>query len=777
MAGKVEKMRCTILRVLFQRDTFSICVCRTKFPIPEKAARSMSTWGEEPESKEFSALGDVLSTELGKEVLLTGSWEQNKKYGGLQLRVSQCEDYTGQGREEVVAYLSSNALNGIGRHTAEAIYDRFGEDSASIIANDPRQLLQITGIKEKKLEKLIKSYEKNHALHTLTQLLAPHNVSFKSIIRISKTLGPTAAQLVRQNPYILSQVRGFGFVKTDEIALSMGVSRLSEFRVAGAFRYVLEEAQDSEGHLFLPRGELVSRCCSNNVLNKSVPRQGESVTPDLANKVLDFVLAEKESGLIALALPNEQVEKASQRIYTDETYFYETHAAKNIVRLLSASHPSGKPYDEFVGLVKETQANLGATLDEIQEQAVIMALTEQICIITGGPGTGKTTTLNILVQAKERTLTADSPGIFLAAPTARAARRMKEQTQRDASTLHSLLGLRADDKFPTPAGDVAPPLEADMLIVDESSMIDAHLLAALTSRLQTGTQLVFVGDVDQLPSVGAGNVLKQLLMTPNIKHVKLEKIYRQGEDSVIPVNSKRINTGRKDLRYTPHFKLIACENETDGAQRIVQLMERAKVRGMLDGIQILTPMRRRGDACVNSLNELLHDVVNPPAPDKPEMMLGTTCFRVGDKVMHTTRNTEEASNGDIGYITNITPMTDEDRDSCSMTVRYAPDWDVTYSYTDALDYLELATATTIHKSQGSEFDVVLIPLFKSMSFFLQRNVLYTAVTRARVQVAIVGQEEAIARAISKVDSRNRNTLLAALIIESMQSASRAPSLL
>ena len=771
--GDTSQLRCSVAGVRYQTDTFVICLCRTCADIPESAVKNAGVRDDEP--KEFIALGDGLPTEQGKEIVLFGQWEPNKKYGGLQFRVSYCEDYVGRGRDEIIAYLSSKALKGIGKKTAELIYDKFGEDSVQVIANNPQALLDIPGIKEKRLEKLVASYRANHALHALAQLLTQHKVTFQAVVRISKSLGEDAAQKIRENPYVLSRVRGFGFIKTDEIAMSMGVPRKSEFRIEGGILYALVSSQD-DGHLFLPRGELVHKCCFSDILNKSAAAP-DIVRPDDVNKVLDTMLSREDAPVKMLTLKREPNQVKAQRIYTAETYQYETLAAKKLAALL-ANDSTPVNTGRYLEIIRETETDLGVTLDVRQEDAVLMALTERVCIITGGPGTGKTTTLNVLVAAREQ-LTSETPTIALAAPTGRAARRMSEQTGREASTIHSLLNLSVkENESHEFVNEDVEPIAVDMLIIDETSMVDAQLLAEVLCYFPgNGAQLVLVGDADQLPSVGPGGVLKQLLATSAIKHIKLEKIFRQGADSVIPHNSQRIKTGRKDLIYNSFFKLIPCASEREGAETIARLFSQDRAQSRLNDIQILAPMKTRGDTSTGSLNAMLHDIVNPPSDEKAEFAVGNITFRVGDKVMHTRRNTGDASNGDIGTIVSITLPIDNDRDTFSLVVEYAPDWRVAYSYTDALDYLELATAITIHKSQGSEFPVVVIPIFRSMSFFLQRSILYTGVTRAQLQVVLVGQMEAIMAAISKVDSNYRYTILSALITDALITRKASPSLL
>lgn len=772
-AGNYEttNLKCKLIRVKYQKDLFVICECETKDDIPDEAA-NISGFQYYDRPRSFTALGNGLPTIPGTTIMVSGDWERDPKYKQLQLRVKDCVDYMGESRDDIVAYLRSNALKGIGEKTANAIYDRFGASCIDILATDPNRFLEVPGIKEKRLKKLVESYEKNKALHMLTRLLAPHDVSFNAIVRIFKTLGPQAASIVKSNPYTLCLVRGFGFMKADEIAMKMGVSRHDQARIAGAIAFVLGEAQSGEGHLYLSRSDLALRCCSTKILNAAdTPMEDKVVVMDV-DPVIEKLLT--SGALKSVSLDGEPNDTTMQRIYTKDAYIHETLVAEKIPQMLKRAPQTPQ---NLLQMVKDAQDELGVTLDEKQEEAVVNSLTSAVSIITGGPGTGKTTTLNVLVTVREK-LDKNNEGILLAAPTGRAARRMSEQTKRPASTLHSLLGLKPDsvtDFTCEPCEDEM--VFAAMLVVDESSMLDAHMMAELMHRLTAGTQLVLVGDADQLPSVGPGNVLRQLLGVAEIKHVKLEKIFRQDERSVIPVNSQRVKNGKRHLNYqTPYFKLRACETEADGLRAIMAMFSSSKVQGMLEDIQILCPMKNKGETCTHTINEALHDIVNPPSSSKVEAMIGTTKFRVGDKVMQT-KNIDGAANGDIGYIKEIVPMVDNDRDTFSMSVQFGADAPaLSYDYTGAFD-LEPATAITIHKSQGSEFPFVVIPVFRSMSFFLKRNVLYTAITRAKMQVVLVGDEKAIQTAIGKEDTSKRNTVLALLIQQNIMRAAAAPSLL
>lgn len=754
MGQSVLDLKCKVERIMYSSDIYSVCLCRTEQEIPSGAEQGFDFLNG---SRTFICTGEGLCNDVGRVVLLSGEWVDNAKYGTKQLRVSIWQDYVGNTRKEIVAYLSSNILNGIGEKTANAIYDRFGADSVKIIETNPRALLEIPGIKEKRLAKMIESFEKNRELHTLTMLLAPHDVAYKTIVRIYRTLGAGAAAQIRANPYVLCDVSYFGFKKADAVALKLGDFVSSDKRIAGAIVFVLKEAASGEGHLYLDKETLINRCCSANVLNGTAAQevsreQVQSVIEDMADEERLYILKRdrKEPGL-----PPERC------IYLKSLFIHETITADAIAAHIASSAEDKRDWESHIRAVEE---ETGITLAEGQFEAAATALRHKICVITGGPGTGKTSTLKVILAAYSRA-TGGRTSIALAAPTGRAARRMFEQTGFEASTLHSYLELKPDS-----ATDFSVPPENeeqvhdDFLIIDEASMIDAHLAAELFYRIIPGkTKVLLLGDTDQLPSVGPGNVLRQMLACPAMPRAKLTKIFRQAEDSVIPHNSARIKSGNDSLMYNAYFKPCRCANEKEGLKAIIQMVSRCAEKGMLDNTQILCPMKNRGSVCTKSINEALHNIVNPPVPDKNEVSIGGTLFRVGDKVMQT-RNIQGASNGDIGYITDISGN-ERDKDNLQLFVSYDPRLPpVEYDYDKALD-LEHALAITIHKSQGGEYAAVIVPIFKSMSFFLQRNLLYTAVTRAKTQVVLVTDMDlaGVYAAVRKEDTSKRNTALAALI--------------
>ena len=751
-ASTVTALKCTVERVYYSKDQFAICECRTKGKIPDDAIRSFS---DEDGSKTFTALGTGLSTQMKQTILLSGKWEPNQKFHYPQLRIHDCVDYIGHSRKEIVSYLSSNILKGIGKKTAERIYDTFGEKSIEVIETDPQQLLTIPGIKEKKLEQIVSSFEAHRDFHNLTMLLSKYDVGYRTIVRIQRALGENATKTVRENPYTLCRVSGFGFKTADALAMEMGVPGDSPHRIIGAVAYALDNAQN-EGHVYLTRKQLIANCCSEKVLNNA--SSGVKITPQQVDDAISVLI--KNEVLIQVRPANMDIPPEDAPIYRESAYTHETFAARKIAEKISNLKVRQQNWSRIVA---ETELALGVTLDEKQAEAAIMGLGSPLSVITGGPGTGKTTSLNVIVQAYLKLY--PKKEVALAAPTGRAARRMAEQTNMEASTIHSLLGLTPDSKtnFDQPClfGDM---VEADLLIIDESSMIDAHLLAELMYRVKDSTQVIFLGDADQLPSVGAGNVLSQLLHSDIVPSVKLEKIFRQSEDSVIPVNAANIRQGIQDLTYNKYFRFIQCENEQQGAEAILQLMQRAISRGTDSNVQILCPMKKRGAASTGSLNAMLHDIANPPAPAKAEAYVAGVLFREGDKVMQT-RNIDGASNGDIGYIVHI-DANEDDKENFSLVVQFdTSPKPLEFGYDDALDLVH-ALAITIHKSQGSEFDAVIIPMFSSMSFFLRRNLLYTAVTRAKKQVIIVSDGPGIQSAIQKEDTSKRNTLLSNFVFES-----------
>lgn len=764
MPNQAIDIPCKVRKIRFERDLFSICEMETAYRgIPQDACidfLAASTRGEAV----FVALGEGIRTKVGAKVLLSGTWEPNKKFTGqLQLHVSDCRDHIGEGREAVVSYLSSGLIKGIGEKTAELIYDQFGSDCIHVLEDEPQRLLTITGIKHKKLQKILSSYITNQDYHALARLLVPLGLTSQAIKNISKKLGKGAAAIVRNNPYELCKVRGFSFTKADELARSLGAFANSKFRIAGGIVFTLDKAQNA-GHLFLPRETLCKMACSKDVLN--CPNIDAEIIPEQVDTVIDTML--KEETLKTISVEGDKPDTAYQRIYMPAAYTWECTAALALRSMLKNGKPR-KNKKEWENIVKETEDSLGFKLDDTQREAAIMALSSPVSVITGGPGTGKTSSLHVLVESFIKEY--PDAEIALAAPTGRAARRMSEQIGMEASTLHHLLELRPDEHtdFDEPCA-AEDKLGADLLVVDESSMIDAELMANLMYRISPRTQVLFLGDADQLPSVGPGNVLRQMLLCPSIPSTRLTRIFRQKEDSLIPYNAANIRQGIPSLTYSKKdFFLKQLENEAQALAFIKALVKRSVDIGISNDVQILCPMKKRGAASTNSINEAVRDILNPPGSDKAEIEIGNKRFRVGDKVMQT-RNIEGAANGDIGFVSKVYNHSDidsetemDDDDEYVLAVQFYDDEPaVKYTKDDTFN-LEMAYAITIHKSQGSEFPKVIIPLFSSMSFFLRRNLFYTAVTRSREQVIILSDGNSLIKAIEMEDTSLRNTVLGSLV--------------
>lgn len=749
------ELRCSVLQVRFHREDYSVCLCKTAGLIPDEAVVGNLELSDE---RSFIAAGYGLKAEVGKAFTLTGGWVYNKKYGATQFAVQDCADYVGTGRDAIVEYLASGILKGVRKAMAERIYAAFGEDTLRILESEPQRLLEVPGIREKKLRGIVDSFIRHQDMHLLTRLLSPYGVSYRVIVRIHKKLGVGAASIIQENPYVLCSVMGVGFGTADDIALKMGVPPNDPERIKGAVSYAMFHAMRADGHVYITRPALVDACIGpRGVLNAK--RAGESVAPEAVEQTIDAMLR-----LGRLAQPNQDIEGISPDILYLPSYLaYETFAAHTVYMLLNAPSPLDYP-DCWEPLLEEAQIAEDVALAEMQQQAALMSLKSQFSVITGGPGTGKTTILRIIT----RTFLLALPGadLMLAAPTGRAARRMTEQTGIPAQTIHSMLELKPDDHtdFSMPCTSY---LEADFIIVDEASMMDASLFAELLYRIMPGTKVLLLGDSDQLPSVAPGHVLHELLSIPDIvPHAKLDKVFRQDAQSIIPLNAARIRHGETDLIFNKEqFHLQRCRTEDSGAEMIARLMSRLAELGELGSVQILCPLRRRGATGTRNLNERLRDIVNPPSPEKQETTVAGIRFRVGDKVMQT-RNIGAVSNGDIGYVVYAAgeglAAAGDASGGIVLKVKFdSQDEPVEYDYEAALE-LEPAIAITIHKSQGGEFDRVIVPIFRSMNFFLHRNLFYTAITRARKQVVIVSDESSIPAAIVNEDTSKRNTALALL---------------
>ena len=694
----------------------------------------------------FTAVGYNLphstnvSSKLRFEIL--GKWVKNPKYGNLQLEVETFQEIIPKTPDDIIAFLCSGFVKGIGEKTAKVIVKTLGVDCLEILDKDPEKFLQVKGISEKKLKKILQSYQENRAMREIYSFLQRYGVTPKKCVEIRRKFGPDAKQKFIDNPYCLCQVKGIGFKIADEIAKTANGDPASEMRIRGCILTVLDDCQ-SEGHLFLTKEDLRSRC--HKMLNDGY--QEEVCTERMIHHVVCLLYKEgvlKCDDQSSIYLPfnfNNEVsvaEAVKERLsHSDETYLFLK--------------------DRIDEEIDAAQVELGIILAEAQREAVKMVLINPTSIITGGPGTGKTTTLNVLLHVYEKLFPGNE--IALAAPTGRAARRMEESTRHEAHTLHSLLGLRPDDNNDGES-EAAESLDAKLVVVDEFSMVDMALCTKLMEAVPNDCKMVFVGDPDQLPSVGAGNVFKEFLDCGKIPTTRLQLVFRQGAGSLIASNANRIRENETFLDSGEEFELDRIANtETEKETLCVDKMMQHYIVAVneygVENVEILCPFRDRRESSAKAMNERIHDIVNPPAPDKLEIKHGKRTFRVGDRVIQM-KNTDSVSNGDIGVVRNI--GRDSEDDSLLVVIDF--DGRVVEYTSEELDVVELAYAMTVHKSQGGEFKVVIMPMLSSYFWMLKRNLLYTGITRAKKKCVLVGEIKAINQAIHTNDIAKRNTNLA-----------------
>lgn len=724
-------MLCRFDRAIFQSDNgYCVFSYSTQDESVPKEARKNSFFSDD--KIHFNAVGYHLVSTNVVEVELDGNWEQSKH--GLQLSVTTCRQIVPTDQAGVLAYLSSGIIKGVGPEIAKAIVARFGDKTMEVLEKNPQQLLSIRGIAKTKLKSIIASYEETKALSDLMIYLAPFGVSMKKAAMIKEEFGDQSLQIVKTDPFQLCKIKGFGFMTVDSIARKTKVSLKHPMRYAGAINYVLDEARVS-GHLFLSVDETVGRCY------------------DLLNSDCEAEVVSEEE--IRQAISNERLES---RIYVEGTRVYlsyermcEVKAAKRIVSMILQ-----EDFDEIFDLdekIDQAEQTLKQKLAPSQRNAVKVCLSHPISIMTGGPGSGKTTTLRFILDIYKKEYPSNE--ILLAAPTGRASRRMAEQTGMSASTLHSALGLITDEESPLNDTDLLP---ADLIVVDEFSMVDMRLAYILLERIKPGAQLLIVGDADQLPSVGAGNVLREMIRSEKVPTAVLDTIFRQASNSRIIVNAHAINHNDTHLQYGDDFQMLEVQNAEDAAQLVVKNYLQEVSQYGLENVQILSPFRKRGAVASNALNETIRDLVNPASKRKMELKCGSRVFRVGDRIMQTA-NRNGVSNGDVGLITGMEKADDE----VFVDIRLLDGRELRYSK-DMMEDVEFSYCLTIHKSQGQEYPVIIVPLLKEHYIMLRRNLLYTAVTRAKAKVILIGQRQAVYIAIHKCDVGQRNTVLADRIV-------------
>lgn len=674
---------------------------------------------------QVKAVGYCLPVANNLRYDMQGHWSKNPKHG-IQFEVESYNEVIIPNKEGIISYLSSGQIKGVGPKIAERIYAAFGNMALEVLDKEPEKLLSIPGINKNKLKKICDSYLANRGARDVVAFLTPHGITPNRAVRLYKEYGEKTMDIVKNHPYKLCELVGVGFRTADKIAMSMGFDELSTERVDEALLYTLTDAE-SKGNLCLEKHDLLKSCLK--ILN--TPQLTEDM---LANRAVRLI----QSGQMVSYLGN---------VYRSRTAYIEAHLAEMISHRLS-QNKSFCYTDLDAELDKEEQI-LAVKLAPEQRLAVKTALTHGISIITGGPGTGKTMIQRALLDIYKR----NHPGneICCCAPTGRAARRMEQSTRFSASTVHKALGLLAgeDGNYNEPAG-----LTADLILVDEVSMLDIYLAEHLFCAVKNNCQIVLIGDADQLPSVGPGAVLSEMIASECIPVVRLDKVFRQSAGSRIATNAKLIRHGNLSLEYGPDFQFMDSASTTESAEKVAEIYMQEIAKYGVDNVALLSPFRQRTETGVNALNELIRDLVNPPDNEKAEVKFGKRIFRCGDKVMQI-KNHDDVNNGDIGYITKIINMDSE-------TILYINFGDGKLKEYDAgdLDMLDLGYASTIHKSQGAEYQSVIINLQCAHAIMLTRPLIYTAITRGKKRVIIVGERRALCMAIKKTDTEKRGTCLA-----------------
>ncbi|MBS6024486.1 MAG: ATP-dependent RecD-like DNA helicase [Paeniclostridium sordellii] len=698
------------------------------------------------ENNDVVIVGCMPTLTVGESIEVEGKWVNHKTYG-TQFEVSSFMPVTPSSIEGIYVYLSSGMIKGIGEKMAKRIIDKFGVDTLDIIQNSPHRLSEVEGIGSKKIEQIAKSYEDNRELRNIIMQLSPYGITPNLCLKIYKKYKNKAVDVISRNPYKLAEdVRGIGFKVADKIAENLGIDKLSKDRIMQGILYSLNQSLAS-GHTYLPKDILVQESSKLLGVEKEY--------------ILDCILGLAYDQKIHI----EKGLRHEDHIYLIPYYLSENGVCKQIIKLAQSDFK-----DLNIDVEKEiekVEEETGIKLANNQALAVKEAIKSGLVVITGGPGTGKTTTINTIIKVFEN----NEQEVLLAAPTGRAAKRMSETSNKEAKTIHRLLemGYATDSEELVFLKDEEDPIKADVVIVDEVSMVDIVLMYSLLKAIKPGTRVILVGDSDQLPSVGAGNVLKDIIDSEVINVVRLNEIFRQAQESMIVVNAHRINQGlplHLNVKGKDFFFIKKDTNE-EILKEIVGLVSTRLPKfynlDKLKDIQVLAPMRK-GDLGVVNLNIELQKYLNKEEKYKVEETLQKRIFRVGDKVMQIKNNytkkweTEDKSesgegiyNGDIGYIYHI------DKENKIIYVLFDQTKIVSYEYSE-LDELDHSFCTTIHKSQGSEFPAIVIPVTWAPPMLLNRNLLYTAVTRAKKLVVLVGDVKYLEYMIrnNKTNDRHSN---------------------
>ena len=709
----MARLRGIVERITFQNEDSGYTVARLQVEGPAHATS--------PDGL-ATIVGEMLSINPGETVVLEGEWTNHKQYGA-QFKIASYRTVHPSTVEGMRRYLGSGLIKGIGPVTAKRIVDHFGSESLQVIESDPERLVEVEGLGAKRAKWIVRAWEEQREIHNVMLFLQSHEVGTGYAVKIWKRYGQQAIEVIRENPYRLSaDVWGIGFLTADRIAQKMGIPAHSDRRVQAGILHVLHEAADKDGHVFLPEDALIESCAQA----LSVPV--DAIPPCVAQLVRD-----------------EAIVATDGRVYLPHLYYAEQGAATRCYQLSQVARIELGDIPAEIAAIEQRD---GVVFAPGQKLALQKALSHNLLVLTGGPGTGKTTAIKGLIALLE----ARKKKIALAAPTGRAAKRMSEATGHEAKTIHRLLKFSPSEM--AFEKNFENPLAIDALIVDEISMVDTVLMNSLLRAVPIRASVVLVGDVDQLPSVGAGNVLKDVIASGIVEVVELNEIFRQARTSRIITNAHAINRGempnlRNDRDADFFFLEIAEPDQVVEAicGLCASRLPRTYRLDSIEDIQVLVPMYR-GETGANNLNRVLQDRLNARGHERHR---GGVQFRVGDKVMQVRNNYDrDVFNGDIGRVHAI--------DDEELQVRFQQRV-VVYEVSD-LDELVLAYAMSVHKGQGAEFRAVVMPLTTQHYMMLQRNLLYTAITRARELVVIVGTKQALGMAVRNNQVAMRHTTLA-----------------
>ncbi len=714
----MEHLRCVVERITYQNaeNGYTVLKCAVK-----------------NYTDLVTVVGTMPDTHVGSVLSLEGMWKMDAKYG-RQFSVEKFEETLPATVYGIEKYLGSGLVKGVGPKFAKRIVEKFGKDTLDVIEESPDELLKVPGIGKVRVDRIKTSWQEQKEIKNIMLFLQSHEVSTSHATKIFKTYGSESIAIVQENPYRLAEdIWGIGFKTADSIAQKMGIDKDKFVRLRSGIFYTLNRLAE-DGHCYATREQLVGK--AKELLEVEEPEL--EITLDEMIRTNDVIRDQVRD--------RDDQDKNQEGIYLPPYYFSESGCAKRLLKLMSCEK---KKSEDVEAILKKVAASSDITYDEIQWQAVKMAISSKVMVLTGGPGTGKTTTTLGIISAYKQA----GCEIVLAAPTGRAAKRMSEATGMEAKTIHRLLEYKPPEGYQK---NEEHPIAGDVLILDECSMIDIMLMYNLLKALPQKMSLILVGDIDQLPSVGAGNVLRDIIDSGSVPVVRLTRIFRQAQGSRIIMNAHRINKGESiDMRggKDSDFFFATKESNKDVVDTIVQYCKTNLPRyyhvDPLQDIQVLTPMQRGECGAVN-LNQVLQEAMNP---SKIFLRKGGTQYRLKDKVMQIRNDYDkEVFNGDIGTITKV------DMEERELTVLF-DEREVVYDVTE-LDELTLAYAVTIHKSQGSEYPIVVMPFTMSHYVMLQRNLLYTGVTRAKKILVLVGEKRAVYYAIKNETTTGRNTCLA-----------------